>query len=78
MSCFVIEFGNVYINAYLHAQLQASISHEHINPYTTGFSDALYSASEKTSYQITHTTYLLETIHKIIPYRLGKPITFLD
>ena len=48
------------------------------NPFTAGFSDALHNASEKRSYQITHAIYLLETIYKIIPYRLGKPIIFLD
>ena len=49
-----------------------------INPFTAELSDALHNASEKTFYQITHTTYLLETIYKIVPYRLGKPKTFLD
>ena len=44
-----------------------------INPFTAKFSDALHNASEKTFYQITHMIYFLETIHKIIPYRLGKP-----
>ena len=48
------------------------------NPFTAKPSDALHNASEKTFYQITHTIYLLETIHKIVPYRLGKPKTFLD
>ena len=36
-----------------------------INPFTAGFSDALHNASEKTSYQITHTIYPLEAIHKL-------------
>ena len=45
------------------------------NPFTAEFSDALHNASEKASYQITHTIYLLETIHKII---LGKPKVLLD
>ena len=49
-----------------------------VNPFTAEFSDALYNASEKPFYQITHTIYLLETIHKIVPYGLGKPKTFLD
>ena len=49
-----------------------------INPFTATSSDALYNASEKTFYQITHTIHLLETTYKIIPYRLGKPKTFLD
>ena len=39
------------------------------------FSDALHNALEKASYQIIHTIYLLETMHKIVPYRLGKPKT---
>ena len=49
-----------------------------VNPFTATSSDALHNASEKTFYQITHTIYLLETTYKIIPYRLGKPKTFLD
>ena len=49
-----------------------------LNPFTAEFSDALYTASEKPFYQITYTIYLLETIHKIVPYRLGKPKTNLD
>ena len=50
----------------------------HFNPFTAGFSDALHNASEKTSYQITHTIYPLETIYKVTPYGLVKPKTFLD
>ena len=49
-----------------------------LNPFTAELSDALHNTSEKTFYQIIHTIYLLETIHKIVPYRLGKPKTFLD
>ena len=49
-----------------------------VNPFTAKPSDGLHNASEKTFYQITHTIYLLETIYKIVPYRLGKPKTFLD
>ena len=48
------------------------------NPFTAEFSDALCNASEKPLYQISHTIYLLETIHKIVPYGLAKPKTFLD
>ena len=48
------------------------------NPFTAKPSDTLHNASEKTFYQTTHTIYLLETIYKIVPYRLGKPKTFLD
>ena len=48
------------------------------NPFTATSSDALHNASKKTFYQITHTIHLLETIYKIIPYRPGKPKTFLD
>ena len=47
-------------------------------PFMAKFSDTLHNASEKPFYQITHTIYLLETIYKIVPYRLGKPKTFLD
>ena len=50
----------------------------HFNPFTAEFSDALCNASEKPFYQITHTIYLLETIHIIVPYGLAKPKTFLD
>ena len=50
----------------------------HFNPFTAKFSDALHNASEKTFYQFTHKTYLLETIYNIVPYRLGKPKAFLD
>ena len=49
-----------------------------INPFTAKLSNALHNAAEKTFYQITHMIYLLETIYKIVPYRLGKPKTFLD
>ena len=49
-----------------------------VNPFTAEFSDALHNASDKTSYQITHMIYLLETTYKIVPYRLGKPKAFLD
>ena len=48
------------------------------NPFTDEFSNALHNASEKAFYQITHMIYLLETIYKIVPYRLGKPKIFLD
>ena len=48
------------------------------NPFTATSSDALHNASEKTFYQITHMIHLLETIYNIIPYRPGKPKTFLD
>ena len=51
---------------------------ELFNPFTAKPSDALHNASEKTFYQITYTINLLETIYKIVPYRLGKPKTFLD
>ena len=56
----------------------AAITTNDINPFTAEFSNALHNVSEKTSYQITHMIYLLETIYKIIPYRLGEPKTFLD
>ena len=49
-----------------------------LNPFTAEFSDALRNASEKQLYQISHTIYLLETIHIIVPYGLAKPKTFLD
>ena len=52
--------------------------YQKIKPFTAEFSDALRNASEKPFYQITHTIYLLETIHKIVPYGLAKPKTFLD
>ena len=42
------------------------------------FSDAFHNALEKPFYQIIHKIYPLETIYKIVPYRLGKPKTFLD
>ena len=48
------------------------------NPFTAEFSDALRNASEKPFYQITHMIYFLETMHKIVPYGLVKPKTFLD
>ena len=48
-----------------------------VNPFIAEFSNVLHNASEKTSYQITHIIYLLETICKIVPYRLGKPKAFL-
>ena len=47
------------------------------NPFTAKFSNTLCNASEKPFYQITHTINLLETIYKIVPYRLAKPKTFL-
>ena len=49
-----------------------------INPFKAKFSDTPHNPSEKPFYQITLTIYLLETINKIVPYRLGKPKTFLD
>ena len=49
-----------------------------INPFTAKFSNVLHNASKKPFYQFTHTIYLQETIYKIVPYRLGKPKTFLD
>ena len=52
--------------------------HPSFNPFTAEFSDALRNASEKPLYQISHTIYLLETIHIIVPYELAKPKTFLD
>ena len=48
------------------------------NSFMAKFFNVLYSASEKPFYQITHMICLLETIYKIIPYRLGKPKSFLD
>ena len=48
------------------------------NPFMAKFSDTLHNASEKPFYQITYVIYLIETIHKTIPYRLVKPKTFLD
>ena len=54
------------------------LNRKSVNPFTAEFSDALYNALEKTFYQITYVIYLLETIHKIVPYGLAKPKTFLD
>ena len=62
----------MYVNTYLEilAILQGCIG---FNPFTAEFSNALRNASEKPFYQITHMIYLLETIHKIVPYGLAKP-----
>ena len=46
-------------------------------PFMAKFSDALHNASEKPFYQITH-IIPPRNIYKIVPYRLGKPKTFLD
>ena len=37
-----------------------------------------FTKPQKKIYHITHTIYLLETIYTIVPYRPGKPKTFLD
>ena len=55
-----------------------SINNFWLNPFTAKFSDAIHKALENPFYQITHTIYLLVTINKIVPYRPGKPKTFLD
>ena len=47
------------------------------NPFIAELFGALHNALES-FYQITHTVYLLETMYKIVTYKLGKPKTFLD
>ena len=70
--------ANIYYSLTVFLRKYNIILASKINPFTATSSDALHNASEKTFYQITHTIHLLETIHKIIPYRPGKPTTFLD
>ena len=68
----------LYIPLHYEEMEKLHLNNNYINPFTAKFSDLLHNASEKPFYQITHTTYLLETMYKIVPYRLGKPKTFLD